>query len=169
MPLRAAIDGPHKDPFALLEELVGQLGIALLGRDSHGERHQADAPPDRVVRPSDRRGRRKVKGLLAAGDRDLETLRQWAREDGLVREFRELERPQPWVAPQWEPKKRVLVVKKYCVTGPTPYGEDIFQAEAGAVIDLELSIIEKVGDSVEIVAADMPLRHVPVTPMQPTH
>src|SRR4029434_5997589 len=37
LPLRAALDGPREDPGALLEELVGELGVALLGGNGHRE------------------------------------------------------------------------------------------------------------------------------------
>jgi hypothetical protein len=111
---------------------------------------------------------REGQSLQAAGERDIATIKQWAEEDGLLREFRALESPQPWVAPRWEATKRVRVVKAFCVSGRDPYGPTIFQGAIGAVVDLPLSIIRKVSDCVEVVPDSTELHHVYAPAMAPT-
>jgi len=99
------------------------------------------------------------KNLIAAGEQSMETLRQWAREDGLVREFRELEQPAPtWVAPQWEATTRVRVLKPCCIASRNPYGEsDLYSAGTDAVVEWPLSVVRRLGDRVEPVPADTEL------------
>ena len=52
------------------------------------------------------------KNLQAKGEEYIATLRQLAREDGLAKEFHELEHPRAPETPRWEETRRVRVLKQ---------------------------------------------------------
>src|SRR5208282_3656676 len=65
LPFLVAGERPAQDAGPLLAQLVGQLGVALLGRDRHGERDQVHTAPHRLVGGAEAR-------LVVAGDHQLE-------------------------------------------------------------------------------------------------
>ena len=106
--------------------------------------------------------------LLAKGAQYLAEIREWAQEDGLSRELRELEHPKPFEPAVWEETGRVLVHRAYCIYGPNAYREtELYSAGIGAVVDLPLSIIRRLGDAVEMVAATTELRPIQAPGMTP--
>jgi len=107
--------------------------------------------------------------LQAAGERDMETLRQWAREDGLAKELRELEHPRPTEIPQWEATTRVRVLKACSIFAKNPYGEqDLYAAGADSVVEWPLSVVKRLGDRVEPVPPATELLPIPAPAGTPT-
>ncbi len=103
------------------------------------------------------------RNLIAAGEQNLETLRGLAKEAGLARELHAREHPKVAPPPQWEETTRVHAVRSYSEMGRTPYGPELYEAHAGSVVDLPLSLVQRLGAAVEKVAADTPLRQLPLS------
>ena len=55
LPFEAAVDGPLQDAGPFLAQLIGEVAIALVGRDCNGERDQVDAPSDCLIDAGKRR------------------------------------------------------------------------------------------------------------------
>src|SRR4030095_10435198 len=107
--------------------------------------------------------------LRAAGERDLETIRQWAREDGLTRELRELEHPPKVETPKWEATQRVRVLRACSISSHNPYGEtEQYMAGVDSVVEWPRSVVKRLGDRVEAVPDDTPLVHVSAPVGTPT-
>ena len=53
MPRKAAAHGPSENPRQFSRELVLEISVALLHRDTFSERNQLRSPPDSVVTAAD--------------------------------------------------------------------------------------------------------------------
>jgi hypothetical protein len=99
--------------------------------------------------------------VRAHAEQTLTLLREWAREDGLVKVLSELESPPP--APAGEAMVRVRALKAYKAFHRMPWGESMeCSGAAGSVNDLPRALLKKLADRVVEVAADTPVRAVPL-------